>query len=344
MAKKDNTTKTLLLLGAGALAAYLVIPKVKEAVSDMVPGMPSFDFGGLLPEGGIDFSGLAAGLAAGVNEAIREGLSGITFSPWGEDGPPWGPAPDLVIDPEPEIPGTVSTWDYIKQEAVTVAKYAGIVAATGITIRYAGPPTARALGTTASRLAGRLFQTQAAQTTARATTTAGEGLGPASATKLPGQKLKYPRGLGPLSSAVFAMALPDLLTETIALFTGKETRHYGDPGWDVHKTWLGQMGPAFGVHDPNYLSAGPLPSVPDSGVNPQFVNFVAENRGGYSSENPYFHGPTTGGGGGGGGGVCGGGGGGGGKSETDVRTGGGCSGFSESEREWRAAEGGYQGW
>ena len=335
MSKKDTTTKTLLLLGAGGLAAYLLFPKVKEAVSDIIPsfpGLPSINFGGLLPEGGIDLSGFY--------EAIKEGLGGMSFSLFGEGGIGF---PDPDPDPDPGITETVSTWDYIKQEAVTVAKFGLIVGATGVTIRYAGPPVARAAGTTVGRLAGRLFSMKAAQTAARVGT-AGETLGPAAATKDLG-KLKYTKGLG---SFAFALSFPDILVEAISLFQGKQALHYGDPGWNVHKTWLGGMGPAFGVYDPGYFSAGPsgpLPNAPYSGVNPYFVNFVAENsQGGYSSENPYFQGPTAGGGGGGGGSEGGGGGGGSEGGGGGGGTGGGGAGFSEAEQKWRAEEGGYQGW
>ncbi|GAI27633.1 unnamed protein product, partial [marine sediment metagenome] len=193
---KDTTTKTVLLVGAGALAAYLLIPRVREAVASAIPEFPSIDLSKLFPEGGgiplafpeIDIAGVVSGA---VSDTFADLLSSLGIG----DGDKDGVKEDEVITTEK------SGWQLFKDEVVKVTEFAeekavkaaiigGAVGVSAVAIRYAGPPLARTVGGVTERLASRLFTTKAAVTAAKIPP-AGEALGPAAATKLPGQALKY---------------------------------------------------------------------------------------------------------------------------------------------------------
>jgi len=190
---KKDTTNTLLLIGAGALAAYLLLPKVQEVVSGAIPEFPSIDLSKLFPEGGVpltfeypemDFAGAISDALSGVL-----GDLGIIIPAKPEDV-------DVTIPPVPPIPTPVTEkgwWDIVKTEAVKVAEYGAIVGASYVGLRYAGPPVARAAGTAVERVASRLF---AARTVTKAVPGVKvgemgvEALGKAAATK--GFPLRYP--------------------------------------------------------------------------------------------------------------------------------------------------------
>lgn len=192
MSKKEkDTTKTLLLIGGGALAAYLLIPRVKEAVAGAIPEFPSIDLSKLFPEGGLPLTIAYPEMDFGA--AISDTLAGLLTGlglPTGADAA--GGQPDIPIIPPTEPVTEKGWWETFKGEAVKVAEYGAIVGGGYVGLRYLAPPAARAIGGVGERLASRLFATKAAQIAAKVPT-AGEALGPAAATKLPGQVLKYPK-------------------------------------------------------------------------------------------------------------------------------------------------------
>lgn len=200
MSKKEkDTTKTLLLIGAGALAAYLLIPRVKEAVAGAIPEFPSIDLGKLFPEGGgIPITYPEIDIGGAISDALSGLLAGLGL-PTGAGAE--GGQPDIPIIPPTEPVSEKGWWESFKEETVKVTEFGEKVAITGLGIgaayvglRYLGPPAARATGRGVEWLASRLFKTKIAETAAKAAK-AGEmgteGLGPAAATK--GFPLKYAR-------------------------------------------------------------------------------------------------------------------------------------------------------
>jgi len=182
-------TNTLLLIGAGALAAYLLLPKAKEAIEGMMPEFPSIDLGALFPEGGVplNIAYPEIDFGAAISDTMGELLASLGI---GGGAGAEGGQPDIPIVPPDEIVSEKGWSDSVKGAAINIAEAGAILGATYIGFRYIAPPAARAVGGITERLASRLFQAKAAQTAAKVPT-AGEALGPAAATKLPGQALKY---------------------------------------------------------------------------------------------------------------------------------------------------------
>jgi len=170
---KKDTEKTLLIVGGGLLAAYLLFPKVKETIQEgFKNAIPSFEWGGIgLGEGGIDLAGIisGAGTAAGaaaveaVKDAFGAFLAGLTDGGGGEG--------DGDIAPIPEDTGK-GVWQTIKDEAWGVTKWAGLVGGGAVAIRYGGPPVVRGLGNVFERTVTRPVTTKPPAMGAKAPTVA----------------------------------------------------------------------------------------------------------------------------------------------------------------------------
>lgn len=228
------------------LAAYLLFPKVKETVREGIAGaIPSLEWGGIglgepgMP--GIDLAGIisGAGTAAGeaAADAVKDAFASFFAGFTGGDDGDIDETPDTPDVPEDTTETTPSKWEQIKTEAWGIAKYGGIVGGGAIAIRYGGPPVARGIGGIFERGAGNVVRT-----TTRSSTAPKEIPVKPFGSKANFFKRMFGKGggIGELSAAAFSLALPDLLAETIGLLTGKQVLHYGDPGWNVEKTWLGQ--------------------------------------------------------------------------------------------------------
>jgi len=293
---KSDTGKTLLIVGGGLLAAYLLFPKVKETVQEGIAGaIPSLEWGGIgLGEPGspgIDLAGMisGAGTAAGeaaanaVKDAFASFFGGLTGG-GGETPPPI--TPPEVTETEP------STWEYVKGEAVKIAEFGAIVTGGYLGARYLAPPVLRETGSLTGRVLSRMFPGRAAAQRAASTVKPGaggvEGLGPASATK--GFPLKYtPEGNwftrlfkgggGLTASTAYGIGLMPSLLMWQQLFPNIFAGHWGLPAQPIYPpgtTFWASGGVA-------HLGGGNGETAPQIGVditNPIFVNYLQGISGG----------------------------------------------------------------